>query len=260
MAKKRPTRVNGRRLRPQGTLSESAYNRLVDRIIRGRMTYGDSLNIRALAKEFGVSSIPIRDAIKRLETENLVVVRPRSICYVRVPTQAEVLQAVESRQMLEMFALEKAYRTVTSADLAKLRTVVERMAKLVEHTGDASGPVRAYIELDHQFHAEVCRLAGNEYLQRFYQQTSLHLSMSYRYGESMCHGMRATFAEHQAIYRHLAANSERAVEALRGHLEKAHRNILEEHHLQTAAGAPGSRAQMSRTVATRRRRAAVRIP
>jgi len=258
MPKKLPARANGRPLRPQGTLSESAYNRLVDRIIRGRIKYGDGLNIRTLAKEFGVSSIPIRDAIKRLETENLVVVRPRSTCYVRVPTQGEVLQAVESRQMLEMFAVEKSYPTATSADLARLRSVVQRMARIVANMGDGAGPVREYIELDHQFHAEVCRLAGNEYLQRFYQQTSLHLSMSYRYGESMCHGMRATFAEHQAIYRHLAANSARAVEALRAHLEKAHRNILEEHHLQFSAGAPMATFTMSRTAGTRRGRAAAR--
>ena len=233
----------------QGTLSESVYNRLVDRIVRGQIKYGDGLNIKVLAREFGVSPMPIRDAIKRLETENLVVVRPRSNCYVRMPTEEEVLQAVESRQMLEMFAVEKAYRTVTPGDLARLKTVVQRMTKLVARAGNPAGPVVEYIELDHHFHAEICRLAGNDYLQRFYQQTSLHLSMSYRYGDSMCHGMRATFAEHGEIYRHLAANSRRAVKALRDHLARARRNIMEEHKLNLAAR--GSVGATSKTVSGR---------
>jgi DNA-binding GntR family transcriptional regulator len=217
--------------RAQSTLSKVVYNRLVDRIIRGRIRYGDRLNIKTLARQFGVSPMPIRDAIKRLEAENVVVVRPRSTCYVRMPTQEALLQAVESRHMLEMFAVQKAYRTVTRSDLSRLAKVLQRMAELVATAGDATGPVPAYIELDHCFHAEICRLAGNEYIQRFYRETSLHLSMSFRYGLSMCHGMRATFEEHKVIYGYLAENSELAVAALQEHLERARQNVLREHQL-----------------------------
>ena len=232
-----------------GTLSERVYNKLVDRIIRGRIQYGDRLDIKTLAREFGVSPMPIRDAIKKLEAENLVVVRPRSNCYVRMPTHAEVLQAVESRQMLEMFAVEKACRVVTREDLRRLEKVVDRMSELVAAAEDSKEPVPEYIELDHQFHAEICRLAGNEYVERFYRQTSLHLSMSYRYGVTMCHGLRATFVEHRAIYRHLASNSDMAVKVMREHLERARRNLLKEHELQEAEDADrGAHGRTPRTL------------
>lgn len=217
----------------QPSLSAMVYDHLVDQIIRGRISYGDTLNIKAIAREFGVSPMPIRDAIKRLEAEGIVAIRPRSNCYVRRPTEQTMLQAVESRQMLEMFAIQKAWRTVSAADLAPLGRVLQQMSTLVARARQreaASDP--QYIELDHQFHTEICRLAGNEYVERFYRETSLHLSMSYRYGLSMCHGMRATFDEHKAIYRHLAANSELAVGALREHLDKARQNIMREYQLE----------------------------
>jgi DNA-binding GntR family transcriptional regulator len=84
------------------SLSQQVYDHLVDQIIHGQIKYGDTLNIKAMARQFGVSAMPIRDAIKRLETENIVAVRPRSNCYIRKPTAQTTLQAVESREMLEL--------------------------------------------------------------------------------------------------------------------------------------------------------------
>ena len=117
--------------RTKRTLSEAVYDQLVDRIIRGRIRYGHRLNIKVLARQFGVSPMPIRDAIKRLEAENIVVVQPRSNCYVRIPTQEAVLQAVESRQMLELFAIEKTCRTVSHSALRRLARIVDLMAAVV---------------------------------------------------------------------------------------------------------------------------------
>jgi DNA-binding GntR family transcriptional regulator len=225
---------------PRPSLSRMVYDHLVDQIIRGRVRYGDTLNIKAIARDFGVSPMPIRDAIKRLEAENIVAVRPRSNCYVRRPTEQTMLQAVESREMLEMFAVEKAWRAVTAEELAPLARIVEEMAALAARRRQGVAVDRQYIELDHQFHTEICRLAGNEYLQRFYRETSLHLSMSYRYGLSMCHGMRATLEEHKAIFEKLRANSPLAVSLLRAHLEQSRQNIMREYRLETGAPEAGS--------------------
>ena len=220
----------GRTSRP--SLSRMAYDHLVDQIIGGRISYGDTLNIKAIARDLGVSPMPIRDAIKRLEAENIVAVRPRSNCYMRRPTEQTMLQAVESRQMLEMFAIQKAYGTVTRADLAPLARILDQMSALVARSKHSRAVDRRYIELDHRFHTGICLLAGNEYVERFYRETSLHLSMSYRYGLSMCHGMRATFAEHRAIFEHLSANSPLAVSALRAHLKQSRQNIMREYQLE----------------------------
>jgi DNA-binding GntR family transcriptional regulator len=217
--------------KPRSSLSQQVYERLVDQIIRGHVRYGDVLNIKAIAMQFGVSTMPIRDAIKRLEAERIVEVRPRSNCYVRMPTTQSVLQAMDSRQMLEMFSIQRIYPKVTLGDLEGLRCILDTMGALVAQPRGAETVVPEYIELDHRFHAEICHLAGNEYVDRFYRETNLHLSMSFRYGPGMCHGMRATYEEHQAIYHHLAANSELAVSALRDHLEESRRNILRERGL-----------------------------
>ncbi len=231
IGKSRLVRRVGRAPRP--SLSGMVYDHLVDQIIRGRIRYGDTLNIKAIAREFGVSPMPIRDAIKRLEAENIVAVRPRSNCYVRRPTEQTMLQAIESREMLEMFAVEKACRAVTAAELAPLARIVGQMSAIASRARSGAAGDRQYIELDHQFHTEICRLAGNEYLERFYRETSLHLTMSYRYGLSMCHGMRATFEEHRAIFEHLSVHSPLAVSLLRAHLEQSRQNIMKEYQVET---------------------------
>jgi DNA-binding GntR family transcriptional regulator len=112
------------------------------------------------------------------------------------------------------------------------------MATLVEQEADNDTPVPEYVELDHQFHAEICRLAGNEYLERFYRETSLHLSMRSRYAEGICHGVRATYAEHKEILERLEANSPEAVGTLQRHLSQSRQNILREYGLEIEQSAP----------------------
>jgi DNA-binding GntR family transcriptional regulator len=220
------------------SLSQQVYDHLVEQIIHGQIKYGDTLNIKAMARQFGVSAMPIRDAIKRLETENIVAVRPRSNCYIRRPTAQTMLQAVESREMLELFAVGKACSRATRENLAGLRRIVERMTALVEQEADNDTPMTEYVELDHQFHAEICRLAGNEYLERFYRETSLHLSMRSRPGDGISHGMRTTCAEHREILQYLETNSPEVVAALQKHLAQSRQNVLRDYDLEIEQSAP----------------------
>ena len=75
--------------------------------------------------------MPVRDAIKRLESEGLVVVRPQSKCYVRIPTQESMLNAFELRSILEIASLDKIYRTVRPKDLEKMKEFLERTEQSV---------------------------------------------------------------------------------------------------------------------------------
>lgn len=222
--------LQGTRISRDRSLSGQVYEYLSEQIIRGVIKYGDRLNIKTIAAELEVSPMPIRDALKRLEMEQVVVIRPRSTCYVRVPTRAKTLEAVAARRMLEMFAVREAYSTVTAEELIDLKRILDEMADLIRRTSGnrTRMAVDAYIELDRQFHTELCALAKNDYVNRFYRETDMHLSMSFRYGVGVCHGIAATFDDHEQIYQHLAANSAEAVECLETHLLQSRRNIMNE--------------------------------
>lgn len=218
------------------SLSKQVYEYLADEIVRGTITYGQKLNIKRIAAYLHVSSMPIRDAIKRLEYEGIVVVSPRSHCYVRVPTKREALETIDARRMIELFALGCVWETVGAADLVPLRTILEAMRPIALREADSGsrGPAADdYIDLDRRFHTELCALAHNEAIGRFYRQIAMHLSMSFSYGIGVCHGVGTTFGEHEAIIGHLQANSRQAVQALEEHLLKSRRNIIQEPGFQS---------------------------
>lgn len=212
------------------SLGDQVYEYLSEQIIRGNIQYGDRLNIKTIAAELNVSPMPIRDALKRLEMENIVIIKPRSTCYIRVPTKRITLEAVETRRMLEVFALREVYPRVTAAELSNLKSILDEMGKLVDRTvGRRSRAViEEYIDEDRRFHTEICALARNEYINRFYRETSMHLNMSFRYGVGVCHGIEATYRDHQEICRNLSENSEKAVNVLEAHLLQSRQNILNE--------------------------------
>lgn len=214
----------------RSSLSDQVYEFLVDRIIRGEIKYGDKLNIKRIAAQLDVSPMPIRDAIKRLEQENLVVVKPRSNCYVRLPSKRSTLDAIDARRMLELFAVRQLYPRVTPGDLRNLDRILGEMDEIasIPNVQTNADKLRDYIELDRQFHTELCTLARNEYVDRFYRETNMHLSMSFSYGIGVCHGVATTYAEHCRIVEHLRRNSEEAVAVLETHLLHSRSNILDE--------------------------------
>ncbi|TVQ40858.1 MAG: GntR family transcriptional regulator [Spirochaetaceae bacterium] len=212
------------------SLSDQVYDWLSEEIIRGNIQYGDRLNIKSIASRLNVSPMPIRDALKRLEMEKLVIIKPRSTCYVRVPTKRMTLEAVAARRMLELFAVQEIYSSITTAQLGDLKRILDQMAEVLRRGVNrrTRAVIEEYIELDRQFHTEICALARNEYVNRFYRETSMHLNMSFRYGVGVCHGLEATYRDHQQIYNHLEANSAEAIAVLEEHLLHSRQNILNE--------------------------------
>ncbi|MCK9288376.1 MAG: GntR family transcriptional regulator, partial [Sphaerochaetaceae bacterium] len=65
------------------SLAEQVYHYLCDSIIGGRFNYGDTLSTKQLADELSVSMMPIREALKRLEVDGLVEIKPRSMCVLK---------------------------------------------------------------------------------------------------------------------------------------------------------------------------------
>ena len=94
--------------------------------------------------------------------------------------------------------------------------------------GNPSDRLDAYIELDRQFHHELCAINRNAYVTRFYTVVNMHLSMSFSYGMGACNGIETTFREHEAIVNHLKAHSAEALTVLDAHLMHSRQNILNE--------------------------------
>ena len=87
--------------RLEGSLAEQAYTRILDKILKGEYALGAALSRRKLAIEFGMSFLPISEAIKRLEQEGLVESRPRVGTRVRIPSAQDLRDRHIMREALE---------------------------------------------------------------------------------------------------------------------------------------------------------------
>lgn len=83
------------------SLAEKAYHLILDQVLRGEVPIGFAISRRNLAEQFGMSLVPVAEALQRLELEGLMESRPRAGTRVRVPTAEEVRGRFELREALE---------------------------------------------------------------------------------------------------------------------------------------------------------------
>ncbi len=224
-ARSEETRAGRIRGDSRGSLGERVYRHLCDQIIEGNIGYGETLNIKLIARELDVSSTPAREAIKRLEMEGVVTIKPQSTCLVRIPTRKSILNALDMRELLEVYCVETVYPTVEPERLAALQEIIRSMERIVEKRGQPR-QVRDYIKQDRAFHTELCRLAQNDFIDKAYRETSLHLNMGFIYNVAVPPDIEGTYRDHVQIAEALARHSNQAVITIREHLRRSRQNIF----------------------------------
>ncbi|MFN3156974.1 GntR family transcriptional regulator, partial [Marivita cryptomonadis] len=152
---------NGMELIGRIPLGDQVYDRIAKALLTGQMRPNDRLTIRGLADQLGVSSTPVRDAVKQLTQEN--VLEHRSPKDVRVPvmTEATYLEILEIRLSLEGLAAEKAAQHATPVQIRELRKLLERNDRAIVRQNWALAT-----EGNQEFHLALSTLAGMPTLQK----------------------------------------------------------------------------------------------
>jgi DNA-binding GntR family transcriptional regulator len=153
------------KLAPRDTgLQEPLLDRVRRLVISDRVQPGDLLAETFLAEEFDVSRTPIREALKQLEREGLVEIRPRVGTFVRKPT---------GREIQELFQVKEALEGLAAGLLAR-RGDVPELRRLERNIEDEEEAVRkndhyAYTELVNEFHRTLVDGADNQKLSEHYE-------------------------------------------------------------------------------------------
>jgi DNA-binding GntR family transcriptional regulator len=141
-----------------GSMADVAYTALRDEIVTLQLAPGVSLVEEALGARLGVGRTPLRESLKRLEAERLVVIYPRRGTFVAEVNLTDHSLISEVRRQLEALAAERAAARATDADREALRGLVEAIDR--HQGGRAAG-----MELDTAVHRAVHRASGNRYLE-----------------------------------------------------------------------------------------------
>ena len=142
-------------------LREVVFMTLRKQILRGELKPGERLMEIALAKKLGVSRTPIREAIRMLEHEELVVMIPRRGAHVADISRQELNDVLEVRMALEVLAARKACARMTQEEIAELDAAESRFEALVS-TEDVD--INELGQADEQFHDVIDRATQNRRL------------------------------------------------------------------------------------------------
>lgn len=154
-----PIRTVGLRLQVTNALREAIYS--------GALKPGEALPEVAVAARLNVSRGPLREAILTLEREGLVVVHPNRGATVRALSPAELIEIMTLRQHLEVWALELARSRMDGPTRQRLEEVFVQMLTAAE-----GGNVRAFTQLDLQFHGLLWEASGHQLLLQTLQRVS----------------------------------------------------------------------------------------
>ncbi|MFF5083422.1 GntR family transcriptional regulator [Actinoplanes sp. NPDC000266] len=144
-------------------LSDQAYDLVRKSILEGTLPPGARIVESELARQLGVSQAPVREAVKRLVHEGLVISLPRRGSYVREISEGEAGEAREVRGLLEEAAARQAVLHFDTAARAHLEEMVDGMREAA-----VSGDLAAFRGFDMGFHRSVVELSGNSYLPRLW--------------------------------------------------------------------------------------------
>lgn len=147
-----------------GTLPAQIHDLLEQAIIDGTLEPGRRLHSDKLAARYGVSRIPVREALRSLHEAGWVDIRPRYGVYVRERSETELHELVEARSVIEATLARWAAERHGPADLRRLRTIVADSERAADRGG--SGDAAALVRLGGEFYAAVRLAAGNAVLGR----------------------------------------------------------------------------------------------
>jgi DNA-binding GntR family transcriptional regulator len=141
-----------------------AYNFIKDSIINGKFTPGMRLAEESLAKELNLSRTPVREAIKQLEAEGLVVPLKRGVS-VRQFTNEDIRQIYDLRTLLEGYAASQAAVYRTTEDIEKMETANVLYEKAIaEYTEADMNSITDIVDVNQQFHEAIVTAAKNDHI------------------------------------------------------------------------------------------------
>jgi DNA-binding GntR family transcriptional regulator len=151
------------------TNADRAYEIVRERLVMLDIRPGEPINDDRLAAELGVGRTPVREALKRLERDRLVVAYPRRGTFATAVDMTDLADISEIRKQLEPTAAARAARTATSEARARLASLVTGIGQI-----DDSDDPRDVLRRDVQVHREIYRASGNPHLEQILVSLDAH--------------------------------------------------------------------------------------
>lgn len=198
-------------------LDQKVYQVIKTMIEDRSLLPGQKIPQEKLAKDLGISRTPLISALKFLEHEKLVTVKPRRGFFVRLFTIKEMIGIFEIREVLEGLAARRAAEGITDAECDTLKTIFDDFNGLKAITD-----IPAYSRADRKFHTMITRVASREFLTTMLQTFNI-ISLTYQNvpREGLIQDPNDTIIDHANIIEAICSRESGKAETLmRQHFQK----------------------------------------
>jgi DNA-binding GntR family transcriptional regulator len=217
MAKESPRSLD----RPS-PLRDRVYETLEELIIYGALAPGEHLVEAEIAKQLGVSRIPVREGLQLLARDGWIDLRPRQGAFVHQPGVREVDDVFTVRTLLEVESTRLAAGKATADSIRALREIQQTGSQSL-----AGGDERELVMLNSQFHALITRMGENQVLAELIAR--LDKRIRWFFAPVVKSRGSSSWKEHLEIVEALAAGDpDLASEAMRTHAERTRNAYFQE--------------------------------
>lgn len=196
--------------------------RIRDDIVSGALRFGERITMDALASRYGVSHMPVREALRELQGEGLVQIEPNRGARVRSIDSNFVENLFEIRTALEVMMVRRAAARCTPSDIAELQAIEETLEQCI-----VAGDHALLVAENRRFHQAINRSASNADALPLIDKHWMLLAALWRhygYGQDRFTGVAN---DHQNLIQALAAHDQEAAAMIMGaHATKAKLALL----------------------------------
>lgn len=213
-----------RAIRQPLPLAKLAYDRLRDSILSGVLKPGEIYNETKLAKDFGISRTPVREALLELSVQGLVTFLPRRGVRINHFTKHDVEEVFELRKAIELAVVEKVSRCFKEIDLTKLGKTLDNQLQAIK-----KGDRVAFLEADRVFHTTLARLTQNQRLVSTLENIRDMVEMMAVEALTRPGRMEEVIEEHRNVLRFIQQmRGPEARQAMDYHLDRSEDAVLEQ--------------------------------
>lgn len=214
-------RTKDRRIKRQ-SVPESLRDSLQERILNGEFREGDPLIQDAIAEEYDVSRMPVREALRQLEACGLVSMRTHKGAVVTsIPTE-QIEELFELRAMLECDIVVRAIERMTDQDIAEARTILEQL-----ETSYQQGDMASWGRLNWAFHKRLYAPADRVQTLAILQGINLQTERYVRLHLLLTGNLDEAERDHREILRLCALRqADQAAAFLKEHILNTSRSLL----------------------------------
>lgn len=205
----------------KSTLRVEVAERIRKLIFDNQIKPGERIIETKLAREFGVSQSPIREAIRELEMMGLLENIPFRGCVVKELLPKDIINRYKIRYSLEMLAIRDATMNMTAEDMKQLQSLLGQMKIAAKRAQKFD-----FIDLDITFHKKIIQMADNELLDKMWEMVSLGqwTNVTVNISEK---GLEELAQRHEQLLGYMQGNDpEGAANAMKMHIEDLMNDII----------------------------------